>query len=266
VSASSSSRFTVHPTARRTSALSAGGSSSRLRQAAAISPGEDICHERNKTRPDRQYGPHVVRNHMVSLRRNIRRLDKEGFRYVHELRSVEEIDGVGIARERLWTDARHECGPFDIIGDVHGCADELEALLAKLGYPVSWYDGDNDFGRACTVVPPAGRRAIFVGDLVDRGPRTPDVLRLVYAMAASGAAFWSTATRRSSMRSGSTTRFASTPAAFSAASSRPCAGRRKSWSRSPLRKSTRSRSGPWEAPPMASASSMPTTMCSTCRW
>ncbi len=59
-----------------------------LAVAMVLNPGEDICHERNKARPDRQFGPHVVRNHMASLRRNIRRIDKEGFRYVHELRSV----------------------------------------------------------------------------------------------------------------------------------------------------------------------------------
>jgi protein phosphatase len=157
-----------------------------LAVAIVLNPGEDICHERNKTRPDRQYGPHVVRNHMASLRRNIRRVDKEGFRYVHELRSVEEIDGVEIVRERLWTDARHVEGSFDIIGDVHGCADELEALLTKLGYFISWQTGE---GRECTVIPPQGRRAIFVGDLVDRGPRTPDVLRLVHGMVTTGAAF-----------------------------------------------------------------------------
>jgi protein phosphatase len=159
-----------------------------LAVAIVLNPGEDICHERNRARPDRQFGSHVVRNHMASLRRNIRRIDKEGFRYVHELRSIEEIDKVEIARERLWTDARHKDGPFDIIGDVHGCADELEALLAKLRYLVSW-EGRGNSDRACTVIPPQGRRAIFVGDLVDRGPRTPDVLRLVHAMVTSGAAF-----------------------------------------------------------------------------
>jgi protein phosphatase len=158
-----------------------------LAVAIVLSPREDICHERNKARPDRQYGPHVVRNQMASLMRNIRRIDKEGFRYVHELRSVEEIDSVEILRERLWTDARHKHGPFDIIGDVHGCADELEVLLTKLGYLVSWEGNGEDW--ACTVIPPQGRRAIFVGDLVDRGPRTPDVLRLVNAMVTSGAAF-----------------------------------------------------------------------------
>jgi protein phosphatase len=155
-----------------------------LAVAIVLNPGEDVCFERNKARPDRQYGPHVVRNHMASLRRNIRRLDKEGFRYVHELRSVEAIDSVEVVRERLWTDVRNVGGPFDIVGDVHGCADELETLLGKLGYLVSW-QGDGA-ERDCTVVPPQGRRAIFVGDLVDRGPRTPDVLRLVRSMVAAG--------------------------------------------------------------------------------
>ena len=158
-----------------------------LAVAIVLNPGEDICHLRNKTRPDRQFGPQVVRNQTASLRRNIRRIDKEGFRYVHELRTVEAIEAVELARTRLWTDARHEMGPFDIIGDVHGCADELESLLAKLGYAVSWSGNGQD--RACSIAPPAGRRAIFVGDLVDRGPRTPDVLRLVHAMVATGAGF-----------------------------------------------------------------------------
>ena len=157
-----------------------------LAVAIVLDPGADLCQERNKARYDRQFGPHVVRNHMLSLRRNLRGIGKEGFRYVHELGSVEAIDSLKIARESLWTDARHKSGPFDIIGDVHGCADELEALLAKLGYLVSWESNGTDW--ACTVIPPQGRRAIFVGDLVDRGPRTPDVLRLVHTMVASGAA------------------------------------------------------------------------------
>src|SRR5262247_4100405 len=155
-----------------------------LAVAIVLNPGEDICHVRNKTRADRQFGPQVVRNQTASLRRGIRHIDKEGFRYVHELRSVETIDAVQIERTRLWTDARHEAGPFDIIGDVHGCADELEILLARLGYGVAWYGDGQD--RTCSVVPPAGRRVIFVGDLVDRGPRTPDVLRIAMGMTKAG--------------------------------------------------------------------------------
>jgi protein phosphatase len=157
-----------------------------LAVAIVLNPGEDICRDRNKSRADRQFGPHVIRQQTTNLKRKIRQLDREGFRYVHELRSPEAIDAVQIERAPLWTDRRGEAGAFDIIGDVHGCADELELLLAKLGYRVEWTGAGED--RRCRVEPPAGRRALFVGDLVDRGPRTPDVLRLVHTMVTSGAA------------------------------------------------------------------------------
>ena len=145
---------------------------------------ERLCHARNQDRPDRQFGPHVVRNQARALKRGIKRLPREGFRYVHRLRSEAEVDGVSITRERLWTDRRDDGGPFDIIGDVHGCCDELERLLAQLGYQVTWtVEGEE---TSCKVTPPSGRRALFLGDLVDRGPRVPDVLRLVMAMVAAG--------------------------------------------------------------------------------
>jgi protein phosphatase len=157
-----------------------------LAVALVLNPGEDICSERNRSRPDRQFGPHVIRNQTASLKRNIRTLDKEGFRYVHEFRSPEEIEAVHIVREPLWTDVRHETGPFDIIGDVHGCGDELQELLAKLGYSVGAAGDGGE--RSYRVFAKSGRRAIFTGDLVDRGPRTPDVLRLVMAMVSAGEA------------------------------------------------------------------------------
>lgn len=84
-------------------------------------------------------------------------------------------------------DRRDERGPFDFIGDVHGCAGELEALLIKLGYDVAWRGTRAD--AYVTVTPPAGRRAVFVGDLVDRGPRAPDVLRIVMSMVEAGVGF-----------------------------------------------------------------------------
>jgi protein phosphatase len=155
--------------------------------AIVLNPGEDVCRERNISRPDRQFGPHVVRQQTANLKKNIRRIDREGFRYVHELRSVEAIEAVEIARTPLWTDRRNETGGFDIIGDVHGCAGELETLLGKLGYALEWTGAGET--RRCLIEPPAGRRAIFVGDLVDRGPRTPDTLRIVHAMVTAGAAF-----------------------------------------------------------------------------
>jgi len=81
-------------------------------------------------------------------------------------------------------DLRDVAGPFDIIGDVHGCADELQELLHKLGYEVRLFGRGE--GRRAHVHSPPGRRAVFVGDLVDRGPASPDVLRLVMGLVAEG--------------------------------------------------------------------------------
>ena len=149
---------------------------------------EAICQERNRERPDRQFGPHVVRNHIRALRRSVRGLKREGFRYVHVLHSPEEVAAATVIRQPLWTDRRREHGPFDIIGDVHGCFAELAALLDRLGYEIApEIDADSEAGYA--VIPPDGRRAIFLGDLGDRGPDTPDVYRLVMGMVAAGTAF-----------------------------------------------------------------------------
>ncbi|HWZ99447.1 MAG TPA: polynucleotide kinase-phosphatase [Candidatus Dormibacteraeota bacterium] len=147
---------------------------------------EKLCHERNQSRPDRNFGPHVVRQHTQQLRRSLRGLQREGFRHVAVFSSVEEIDAATIAREPLYNNKKEEKGPFDIIGDIHGCFEELVALLKQLGYVVTT-DTSSSFG--IEVVPPAARRAVFVGDLVDRGPNTPAVLRLVMGMIQSGTAF-----------------------------------------------------------------------------
>ena len=141
---------------------------------------ESVCHERNAGRADRDFGPHVVRNQRSQLRRSFGSLRKEGFHQVAFLKGVGEVDSAVVERTPLWTDKRSETGPFDIIGDVHGCYDELVALLAKLGYEVS-ADG-------LDAAHPQGRKAFFVGDLVDRGPASPAVLRLAMNMTATGAA------------------------------------------------------------------------------
>ncbi|HTC93129.1 MAG TPA: polynucleotide kinase-phosphatase [Terriglobales bacterium] len=144
---------------------------------------EKLCLERNRTRPDRNFGPHVIRNQTQQLRRSIRGLEKEGFRHVHVFSSPEEAEAVEIERQPLWNNLRHEHGPFDIIGDVHGCIDELLTLLSNLGYKV-----ENN-GRGYAVTPSAGRKAVFVGDLVDRGPGITQVLRLVMQIVSAGTAF-----------------------------------------------------------------------------
>ncbi|MDX6329191.1 MAG: hypothetical protein QOI83_1574 [Streptomycetaceae bacterium] len=134
---------------------------------------EAVCAERNAVRPDRAGMPrHVIQRHQRELRRSLRGLEREGFRKVHILRGVEEIDSAEISLEKRYNDLRHLTGPFDIIGDVHGCRSELETLLTKLGY----VDGAH----------PEGRTAVFVGDLVDRGPDSPGVLRRVMSMVTDG--------------------------------------------------------------------------------
>ena len=140
---------------------------------------ERVCEARNRERPDRAFGAHVIRQQRSQLQKSLRFLQKEGFRHVHVLRSEEEIAGVTIERQPLWNNKKHEHGPFDIIGDVHGCADELAALLAALGYERDERGGWRH---------PGGRKAVFVGDLVDRGPRIPEVLRTAMAMVGAGAA------------------------------------------------------------------------------
>ncbi|MGW5045817.1 polynucleotide kinase-phosphatase [Streptomyces griseoluteus] len=136
---------------------------------------EEVCAERNAARPDRAGMPRrVIQRHTRELRRSLRHLEREGFRKVHVLRGVAEVEGATIVTEKRYNDLTHLTGPFDIIGDIHGCSAELESLLAKLGY----HDG----------VHAEGRTAVFVGDLVDRGPDSPAVLRRVMGMVAAGTA------------------------------------------------------------------------------
>ncbi|MGW4823280.1 polynucleotide kinase-phosphatase [Streptomyces sp. NPDC004227] len=134
---------------------------------------EEVCAERNAARTDRADMPRrVIRRHTRELRRSLRHLEREGFRKVHVLRGVDEVENASVVTEKRFNDLTHLTGPFDIIGDIHGCSAELESLLAKLGYT----DGAH----------PEGRTAVFVGDLVDRGPDSPGVLRRVMSMAEAG--------------------------------------------------------------------------------
>ncbi|MEU6000668.1 polynucleotide kinase-phosphatase [Streptomyces sp. NPDC047197] len=136
---------------------------------------EEVCAARNAQRADRAGMPRrVIQRHQRELRRSLKHLEREGFRKVHVLKGVAEIDGATIVTEKRYNDLSHLTGPFDIIGDIHGCAAELDTLLGKLGY----VDGTH----------PEGRTAVFVGDLVDRGPDSPGVLRRVMSMVADGTA------------------------------------------------------------------------------
>lgn len=66
-------------------------------------------------------------------------------------------------------------GPVDIIGDVHGEIDVMDRLLVQLGY-----DADG--------ISAEGRRLVFLGDLIDRGPDSPAVVDKVKELVERGRA------------------------------------------------------------------------------
>ena len=137
-----------------------------------------LCLERNSSRPDRRTPEHAIRRQHASLRRSAKRLRKERFARVYKLGSAAELDTVDVLRTPLWNDRRHDAGPFDIVGDIHGCHAELLGLLEQLGYDTS----------ADPIAHPAGRRVVFLGDLVDRGPGVAEVLDVAMSMVGAGSA------------------------------------------------------------------------------
>ncbi len=169
----------VQPEARR-SLIALARAHHVLAVAIVLDLPEQICSARNAARPDRDFGAHVLRQQHTQLRRGLKGLRREGFHRVYVLSGDADIAAATVTRERLWNDLRDRHGPFDVIGDVHGCYDELVLLLDRLGYQVT-ADGT-------AASHPAGRTAVFVGDLVDRGPATPAVLRLIMGMKAAGSA------------------------------------------------------------------------------
>lgn len=150
--------------------------------AIVLDAGVDVAIERNRDRPERPFGDGPIRRQESQLRRSIRHLGKEGFRVVRVLKGPGEIAAATIVREPLLNDLRHLHGPFDIVGDVHGCLDELVDLLGALGYEIV----RDEQGRPVDAAHPEGRTFVFVGDLVDRGPDVTGVLRLAMGMTEAG--------------------------------------------------------------------------------
>ncbi|MEM9986989.1 MAG: polynucleotide kinase-phosphatase, partial [Bacteroidota bacterium] len=150
---------------------------------------QTVCEARNKARADRNFGHHVIRQQRQQLRRSLKGLRREGFRQVYVLKSPEEVDAVThITRDRLYNDKKDLKGPFDIIGDIHGCYAETLALLGKLGYVIEQVEDDGQ-NHGMAVSHPENRQVIFLGDLVDRGPNSPAVLKLVMSMVRRGVAW-----------------------------------------------------------------------------
>jgi len=153
--------------------------------AIVVDPDLKVCTARDSDWISRDFDPVVPQRTGSEMHEGLRGLQREGFRRVWILPSAAAIDEARVARRPLRTDKRGEPGPFDIIGDVHGCVAELESLLERLGYKVSWESAAGE--RQVRVVSPLGRKLVLVGDLVDRGPRSPDVLRIAMAAVESAA-------------------------------------------------------------------------------
>ena len=143
---------------------------------------DSVSLERNKNRPDRNFGSRVVKRQISMMRQGLRKLKSEGFRSIHTFESESDVDAVqSVVKRRMWCDRRDEDGPFDVIGDVHGCAPELRELVTdSLGY-----DFDED---SFIATHPEGRRIVFVGDLADRGPDSPWCLRFAMENVKAGTA------------------------------------------------------------------------------
>lgn len=175
----------VQPDSRK-SILQAARDYHCLPIAIVLNPPMSVCLERHENRVDRHFSKRVLDHQHRQLKRTMRFLKKEGFRYIYKLNSIEEIDNVEVIKQPMWTNKKHEEGPFDIIGDIHGCFDELYLLLNKLGYTITANQGD--LSDRYTIKAPENRKAVYVGDLIDRGPENVKVLKLVMDMVKQGCA------------------------------------------------------------------------------
>ena len=117
------------------------------------------------------FNTHELTNEEMSLKEFVTTLEKKGFKKIFVLNNKEEIKIAEIVRVKLANNKKAVHGPFDIIGDIHGCYDELCELLERLGYVVS--------KEQTMAHSPQNRKLVFLGDLVDRGPKSPEVLRMV---------------------------------------------------------------------------------------
>jgi protein phosphatase len=140
----------------------------------------EACAAHDRARADRRVGRAVISRQSRQLEETLPGLAREGFAAVHRIDSRRAAAETRVALVPLPCDRSREEGPFDVIGDIHGCAGELELLLRRLGY------GRSSSRRAYRH--PEGRRVIFLGDLVDRGPHVVRTVRLAMRMVAEGIA------------------------------------------------------------------------------
>lgn len=138
---------------------------------------EELCQRLNAGR-QRVVKPEVIARHHRLLQQALNTVRREGFDQVYVL-TPEELSTVRVEVVPLPVELPLK-GPFDLIGDVHGCLEELEELLQKLGYRKvegAWQH-------------PQGRMAVFLGDLGDRGPHNLATINLVMDMVEAGHALY----------------------------------------------------------------------------
>lgn len=155
--------------------------------AIVLDPGQAHCQRVAEIRDGEFHSPKAVAQQHSTLARDRRRLKFDGIRNIVNLEDADEIASVTLIRRPTWNDLRMEQGPFDIIGDIHGMTDELEALLDKLGWSIDWED--DEVAPLPRLEHPEGRKLVFLGDACDRGPRSLDALLIMEAAVKSGKGF-----------------------------------------------------------------------------
>ena len=147
---------------------------------------ESVLLERNRSRGRDGVPAEILMQQTRAFRQMLPGLGREGFRHIYEILSPQEAEAAEVRRQPLWNRRVDDHGPFDIVGDVHGCYDELRRLLQRLGYLV-FRDGDSSTARH-SLEHPTGRKLVFLGDLAGYGPNVAGVLRLVMDAVDSGMA------------------------------------------------------------------------------
>ena len=140
----------------------------------------ETCQSQDRPR-EYAVGEQVLQQQFKSFARTKTELCGEPYHELIVLRSPEEITQFAF----YWTSPvveRSDYALFDIIGDVHGCHKLLTELLTQLGYQKA--PQQHHYAH------PGGRRAIFVGDIMDRGTENLKVLDLVYDMCRYNSAWY----------------------------------------------------------------------------
>lgn len=145
--------------------------------AIVINIDESIIFERQKKLE--RVKPDKLKKQITNVKKSISGLKSEGYRYVYILNSIEEINDSTIEVFPMYSNMKHISGPFDIIGDVHGCYNELVKLLNKLGY----IESDGIYKH------PENRKLIFLGDLMDRGNENIKTIELIMNLVKNNIAF-----------------------------------------------------------------------------